>query len=459
VKSYLLFLFVFFIQTSFAGDSKGNGGNALVCLDENSKNHLLALDHYEAIINYGADIPGDESMEELELALNLIDRLESLGRHRYQRMRLAAQNFYNYVKWVDFPLGKIEDIGNYSIPFDCKLYQVVNQNRKILPRDKKYLIEKNIWSKLSKRDRAVLIIHEILYFEAPGKTSEAIREFNSFLIADKLRDFTSMEYISFLKNHGFQNHTYNGFEITLNNDQITYYKTGEVRTSRTINHSLALFKGIELSMNKSPIKFSKKGQPLEFCSFTPIPHDFGFGSQDVRCINFIGEYWPLAFFNDGTLKSGTVNTFEASGDGYKIAFGKLSETMNYYSPLWFNSDGSLNKARNTVINFKHLLQTWKIGGKEDTFFDAKLNILQTRVLKKEIFESLYGGILIKGTLKFSGKNLVEGFAAVPFDLSILGQNYFFKGNQKIEFYENGGLKSAETILGEHLEFSRDGLRI
>lgn len=452
-----MFLLSLNLSLAFAGDTKGNGGNAIVCMDENSKNHLLALDHYEAITKFGRDESLLESESDIELALEIIERISKLDKHRYFRMRLAIQNFYAAVKWVKFPLGRVVDTGAFSIPDDCKLYQVVNQNRKILSRGKKYLIDKNMWERLKTRDRAVLILHEILYFEAPNKTSEKIRLFNSILISDKFSAISNIEYLNILIENGFEKHTFNQFEIYLNR-KILFYETGMVKESVTVNHSLARLFGMELTMQEKKITFSKSGNALEFCSLTPIPHDFGFGVRDIHCINYPGEYSPLRFYASGTLKTGAVFAFKSMYGQYKVEFGVLNGTIGFYAPISFYTTGEIKKIINSTFTYNYFGEEWNLGGNGVTLFDENKNLLKTNIIKKEIFESLYGKILIRDFVEFENKVLVRTVAATAFQLEIHGQIFNFSGKQEIRFYQNGTLKSGSLVSGEKIEFTIDGLK-
>jgi hypothetical protein len=451
-----LFLILLSINSALAGDTKGNGGNALVCMNEDSKSHLLALDHYEARDKFPHDVPPFEGESDVDLALGLLERISKLDKHRYFRMRLAIQNFYSAVKWVNFPLGRVVDTGQYSIPDDCKLYQVVNQNRNILPRGKKYLIEKDIWDKLSFDDRGVLILHEVLYFEAPNKTSEKIRLFNSFLIADKFRDFTKLEYLKFLIKNGFKKHTFSEFEIHLDKNTL-YYPSGMVKKSVSVNHSLARFLGKELTMQEKKIVFAKNGRPIEFCSLTPLSHDFGFGIRDIHCINYPGEYSPLRFYQSGGIKTGAIFSFKAKHGPYNVQFGVLNRTVEFYAPIRFFPTGELNKIINTTFRYEYMGENWQLGGNGQSLFDKNKNLIKTEIINKEAFESLYGSILIRDYVEFENNTLKSSIAAIAFQLTIHGQVYNFSGKQEVSFYPNGALRTGILVSGESLEFTVDGL--
>ena len=78
----------------------------------------------------------------------------------------------------------VKDSLHVSLPVRCKLKQVAIRRDKVLAGQKRFVIDKNAWNKLSPTQQAGLVLHEIVYdhFYLLGeKDSRTARAFQSFI--------------------------------------------------------------------------------------------------------------------------------------------------------------------------------------------------------------------------------------------------------------------------------------
>lgn len=60
-------------------------------------------------------------------------------------------------------LTDVEDSMHVMLPAGCKLQQIAIRQNVPVPNSKRFLIDKKLWGALAPRDRAGLILHEIIY--------------------------------------------------------------------------------------------------------------------------------------------------------------------------------------------------------------------------------------------------------------------------------------------------------
>jgi hypothetical protein len=162
----LVLLLISFSIPALAGQD-GNGGDVIDCGPDKP---VRLLDYVEAEQKgMGIDLgPQSLSVEEkIEYALSRIEAID-LSLHRVllglsNRFNMEAR-FLNGVVLRDVP-----DSLHLAVPKGCEIKQVAIQVQPRFKEDKWYTVQKELWDRMSNRDKAGLIIHETLlrYFRTP----------------------------------------------------------------------------------------------------------------------------------------------------------------------------------------------------------------------------------------------------------------------------------------------------
>lgn len=186
------------------GDSKGHGGDLIVC-----KNKMELLDFYEAVTFLGVtlqlkEISGDYKSK----ALWAINRLKPFSPGLYEKYRNLIENFekYSHITNSFLQLGDIKDENlQFQLPNDCQLIQIVNQNPAFLSLGKYFVIHKKWWDKIDSTTKAGLVLHELIYLKATVQNSSVVRrltglisshQWNELAFFDVADFFISLNFVS-----------------------------------------------------------------------------------------------------------------------------------------------------------------------------------------------------------------------------------------------------------------------
>lgn len=187
LKQILIGILIFATQAQ-AGTAGSGGGNSLIC--ENGAPVLL-YDYVEAEQLRG--ITFDNALlakDEYTTALKVLARVNKIDPIRAEKYSAHVRAFKDEAAFLtDMNLPKIDDTGGVVIPVGCELRQTVVQKVPRFPEDKRYQVDKNAWDRMSIRDRAGLILHEVIYREAltlEHEDSTQVRYFNSMISSRKL---------------------------------------------------------------------------------------------------------------------------------------------------------------------------------------------------------------------------------------------------------------------------------
>ena len=179
----------------------GNGADGIEC--ESSYN-LLAndsfgfLDFYE-LQKQNLKVRAFEESNPFSIAKRVIDEIKKLDKVRHEIYSQYLDEFESETLFLtNAHLPDIPDNGPLELPGeDCKLVQIVQQlPEKLMLSHKggtsgqgRYNIDNHYWKKLSRVQKAGVIIHEIVYREVLEygiQTSPRIRRFTGFLFSDEI---------------------------------------------------------------------------------------------------------------------------------------------------------------------------------------------------------------------------------------------------------------------------------
>lgn len=174
------------------GNEVGNGGDGLVCKDKK----LELFDFYETrqLSKYKIEFP--KGKDWYELASNAINRLKKRNESLYKQYKKVLKKIHLRLKFIkNANFRDVKDTFEVGLPKDCKLEQLAIQQDNSNG-DRLIFISKSQWEKLSKEQRAGLIVHEIIYehFVNLGeKNSIKVREFNSLLFSKEILTMNEKE--------------------------------------------------------------------------------------------------------------------------------------------------------------------------------------------------------------------------------------------------------------------------
>jgi hypothetical protein len=186
----------------------GNGGDVLVCGQGATKTYQM-LDAYEAleiskwVYSYPFANTTNKTWQD-----KVTDIIESRIRphlpSRADKYTLWFKQFMSETQMVDgtkYKLNDIPDSLHLFIPVDCELKQIAIQ-RDPQWGGSRYTIDETLWSAMDEDQKAVLIMHEIIYREAIEEGQEnsiPTRYFNSFLFSKILSATDEEIYSTVLK--------------------------------------------------------------------------------------------------------------------------------------------------------------------------------------------------------------------------------------------------------------------
>jgi hypothetical protein len=177
----LLALAIFaFVQPkiAFAANEVGNGGNVISC-----SNRMELLDLFEARSLRGREIlkypdvknqPDNkprqkELVEVIQLATERVSILSKFDPKTAQICSLFLKALETETDFLDsIELSTIDDSKHLAVPKGCQVKQLAIFRKDISVGEKRLLVNKLLWSRLSKVDKVGLVLHEALYRHLAG---------------------------------------------------------------------------------------------------------------------------------------------------------------------------------------------------------------------------------------------------------------------------------------------------
>lgn len=180
---YLYSLLVLLSSVQLQAQNKvGNGGDVVSC----SRSNQL-LDFYESSMNLESKDKNHISI--LEKEFKKLEVASPRLAAQYLRRLKEIQSEIDFKK--DVKLTDVKDSLHLFEPLtsDCKIYQIAIRRPSVAEGEKRFIIRKDLWDKLSPTHRAGLLSHEIIYehFSRLGESdSRKVRKFNSYLFTKAL---------------------------------------------------------------------------------------------------------------------------------------------------------------------------------------------------------------------------------------------------------------------------------
>ena len=202
-KTFFVFILSLSQSHSWAGNEVGNGGDAVVCP---SKVEIL---DYHSAYEEGLHIPNDEESSHIVLFEKVTTQYSKVDIKLAQYLqRMIKKRAEQLIFKEEIVLEDIKDSKHLSIAKGCSLKQMAIK-KKLTNGDERYIIDQDLWKRLSSTHKAGLLIHEYLYsyFAHLGeKDSRKVRLLNAWIMANYIRlkddsqiSNTKTEYIKFIR--------------------------------------------------------------------------------------------------------------------------------------------------------------------------------------------------------------------------------------------------------------------
>jgi len=449
-----LFVILFFSCLAHGGDGRvvGNGGDVIVCYGadkEISEIHLL--DYYEAFVLRGLDLDlGADLLSPLAKVKLVLSRLQRLSPLRSERYLNHLETFFNEALIKSgIVLTDIYDAGTIVLPSaNCEIKQIANQSTPLLPFDKRYLIDKNLWDLLDNNQKAGLILHEIVYREAleyGHLNSISTRYLNGLLSSTYLNQLERQEFIDVLYQLDFDN-----IQIQKANLMLKKIINERVIDTRPLFHSNGSLKFGHIREGSS---FNILGNSLELRQTIEF---FPNGMVQALYPNRVG---PVIFFDLVFVAAPQKIQFHLHGAVKKILIE--SPLMFNFENLKIETIGQLEFFENHQLKFAELEQgEWQVNGastpiKRIIEFHPTGAVKKVDLIKPTYFTFANGGFLFRDGLEFhpngqlhkgSGNSLTE-------IIKLQGKKILFSTFNPFLFYSDGSLKAGNIAEKVRLKLS------
>jgi hypothetical protein len=172
MKSILLVLLsslaldsAFAVHEKEYGGEKGNGGDAIVCLNADytvASVEFLDLFETREIHGLRPDL-GEPGLSLEEKTKLLTDHIGRLFPNLARRFAEHARTFVDRAVFVDGPLVDIPDTGEIILPKSCRIEQAIIRGPIPNVPEKSYLINTKLWDKMDSASKVAAIAHEFFY--------------------------------------------------------------------------------------------------------------------------------------------------------------------------------------------------------------------------------------------------------------------------------------------------------
>lgn len=152
MKTLFILLSLLLSTSLMASFTKGNGGNILDC----SHKQNVVLDYYE--INPLHSFTSIKNISDRDSFMSLMQRRLSVISPSWQsKFDFIMSDLNNRIKFVQSPLGTVNDAYVVMIPNDCELKQTAVQiNNRII-------INQALFNSLDEFQKNIFLTHEIIY--------------------------------------------------------------------------------------------------------------------------------------------------------------------------------------------------------------------------------------------------------------------------------------------------------
>lgn len=353
----------------------GNGGDAIVC--RNSSGVIRSaemLDIYEARLMNGLSVQlGDAGLSPLQKVLMATSRLTKLDEQRAQKYSENARAFLSNASLLpNVTLTDIPDSEHLAVPLGCQIEQVAIRREQLLPGQKRFVVNKDLWDKFDNNNKAALMLHEVIYeelFLGGARDSRMARWFNGLMFSNSISRLSADDYIETWRRTylrivvsyrgiSYNNEYYNGSYLFPMVGKTTVDVDGqqaiaEDPDSHGILPSIALYPSGKVkvfssqsspTLNMGGVEVEAKGMARYFLNeegkvLSIVPRDSRTSTLVIGGHTYKGVN-GLRLKDDGTLELQAILASYCGFDSQCVTYGELgnSKTFEIYP------DGALKRA-------------------------------------------------------------------------------------------------------------------
>lgn len=193
-------------------NERGNSGFTVIC--DNPEDNKF-YDAYEAEARYNLKPVYPEFGERCEGEAQCLAAAMVIARRFLQRLpagaklkQFAMARLGNFIMEVNIKdkveILPIDDVGTGIVPTGCELRQTIMQREPKFPEDMRYVIANDYWKLISTEQKAVGIVHELLYgyyafLKIKPDSSENVRYLNALIISGKIESYDPVKYRKLLE--------------------------------------------------------------------------------------------------------------------------------------------------------------------------------------------------------------------------------------------------------------------
>ncbi len=377
----IVFSSLLIVSSAFATKDVGNGGDAVVCRDSAGKiMNVEQLDSYEARTIYGLklQLPTVATSDPTVLVNYWLNNLSQYSPVRANFSQPMVRNFFYEAEIIYYGgLPDIPDHGDVSLPSGCKLEQVAIQvDPAKYSTGPRYKVEKEIFENMPTVQKAILILHEVVYRELLmgrfkyfkfGTNSTMARVLTGLISSESYAEIATTAVSDMMIHSGLLIHEKDGIAIKLARSgypyeytwpaEMKFYPDSNRLKYAPVDESIAsLVKGqwVKLASN---ISFHENGKLLSVMLNEPMKTQYMDREEKV-----IGQF---SEGSNGEIRSATfVNPVLISiqGNPTSVYAFNLSDSLGL--PLPFGKTTSFVLAKPMVIKNAHyvLALSYHIGG-------------------------------------------------------------------------------------------------
>jgi hypothetical protein len=437
------------MDLAHAGGEVGNGGEVVAC--RKSDGTLLSvevLDSFEGrVLNQMSPSLGDSSLS-MDAKINLaIATIHDRNPTRAELYTKWKNNFFDGVTFTNEKLEPTPDVDPSILPKGCAIEQIAIQNKntskEVFEHGPIVVINKILWDFMSVEQRAILVLHEIIYHEAnisPQESAEPIRYFNQLLFSGKISTLDSDDYVIALKAMHLTRFDFAGLDITVTKfdyflplNALSMKKQDFVQNGTTLH--ISENKLLTFSSNRDPIKLGNV--------FLEGPH---------KLKTEIGEYYvtgETTFDIEGN-DEGNVVASEFAEDSLVYNPDKSSMTCKKGSKFWIKDNSlkfcSMVKEGTVISTYGYNLTVVKEGKVE--FFDRKMR----NFMHGQDGDAFFKGSLRIGEREIEFEEFIQDHNGNNFSNNILGK---LKNTLKLSIGHEGSVASMEGYIGITIDFNQN----
>lgn len=307
-----------------SGHETGNGGDAVVCRENNIIRTAELLDFYEARTMRDIEFKEQNGSVD-EIVMRNFQKLNKYSPQNEKHFKLKFINFFNETKFLsNITLSDIPDSDHVALPVNCQIEQVAIQQTPIFLGDKKYIINKDIYDKFDNFNKAGLIQHELIYDRDMNlQDSKSARYANSIISSDYINYYSFTDFTQLLYQTPLLNKV-NFANLEMNVEEPLYLSLYITDTEVENNSNIK-----KINFNFDGYNFIL-GQYLEYSTKLMLRSNNGIG------IGLIENNIPLSYTNYFKVKRSLVNLdIEAKPNtvfsSAKVSFHSTGEIKKFFA--------------------------------------------------------------------------------------------------------------------------------